>query len=249
MWEEKDLPLTKSQWNYPTYDEKFQLVERSRAKKLDNLRDVLMGYLDEIMPVKSGSNYRLQFLTDQDLCDQISQFLVEEHGVKVGNSTILKFLKKNTKRSHVSKPDGCLYCHALQHCPDQLTPDQKVEYVYHRELALVCPLFFLLPFLFLTPLFLPHKSQAKFKKELMNAISADDRTILVSMDFSKFDLSEKCKSIEGHIIVLRYGPKLARDIGDESKAIGGLHRKYMTVLGKTHEFKHTPGFVYESFLK
>ena len=81
------------------------------------------------------------------------------------------------------------------------------------------------------------------------AISADDRTILVSMDFSKFDLSEKCKSIEGHIIVLRYGPKLARDIGDESKAIGGLHRKYMTVLGKTHEFKHTPGFVYESFLK
>ena len=103
VWEEKDLPLTKSQWNYPTYDEKFQLVERSRAKKLDNLRDVLMGYLDEIMPIKSGSNYRLQFLTDQDLCDQISQFLVEEHGVKVGNSTILKFLKKNTKRSHVSR--------------------------------------------------------------------------------------------------------------------------------------------------
>ena len=43
VWEEKDLPLTKSQWNSPTYDEKFQLVERSRAKKLDNLGDGLFG--------------------------------------------------------------------------------------------------------------------------------------------------------------------------------------------------------------
>ena len=39
----------------------------------------------------------------------------------------------------------------------------------------------------------------------MKGISQEDRSILVSMDFSKFDISDKCKSIEGHIVVLRYG--------------------------------------------
>ena len=73
----KGFALTKSQWNYPTYDEKFQLVERSRAKKLDNLRDVLMGYLDEIMPVKSGSNYRLQFLTSVTSVTKFPNFLLK----------------------------------------------------------------------------------------------------------------------------------------------------------------------------
>ena len=83
----------------------------------------------------------------------------------------------------------------------------------------------------------------------MKAISVDNRSILVSMDFSKFDITEKCKSIEGHIIVLRYGSELASAIGDGSEPINGLHRKYVTVLGKTHKYKHTPGFVYASFLK
>ena len=54
------------------------------------------------------------------------------------------------------------------------------------------------------------------------------------MDFSKFDITEKCKSIEGHIIVLRYGSELASAIGDGSEPINGPHRKYVTVLGKTH---------------
>ena len=123
--DEGNLPLTKAKWDYPTYAEKFQFKERRRAKKLDGLRPVLMSFVDEIMPVKSGSDYRLQFLCDKDLGAQIRQFLDEEYGVKVSNSVILNFLKQNIKRSRVSKPDGCHYCHSLQYCPETLTPDQK----------------------------------------------------------------------------------------------------------------------------
>ena len=76
------------------------------------------------MPVKSGSDYRLQFLTDDALCKEIGKFLLEKHNVRACNRTILKFLKQYTKRSHVSKPDGCPYCHSLKYNLESLTPQQ-----------------------------------------------------------------------------------------------------------------------------
>ena len=76
-----------------------------------------------------------------------------------------------------------------------------------------------------------------------------DRIIFICMDFSKFDTSENCVSIEGHIIVLRFGEELARFLKvSGSEELGGWWRKYATILGQKG-YKHHPGFVYESFLK
>ena len=72
------------------------------------------------------------------------------------------------------------------------------------------------------------------------------------MDFTKFDLSEKCQSVECHIIVLRYGPALAKvmiPFVGETEAIGGLYRAYINIFGKSRSVKHDPDFVFLSWKK
>lgn len=74
-------------------------------------------------------------------------------------------------------------------------------------------------------------------------------SLIVSMDFSKFNLMAKCETMECHIIVLRYGPTLARyvvSIISESKPIHGLYQMYINIFGVTSETKHNSDFIYYS---
>ena len=209
------------------------LERRTRRPKIWKYRAKIMAYLDTIMPIKSGSDYRLQYVTDRCLWKMIQHHMINEYGFRASCASYRRFIKKNTRRSHVTKLDGCYKCHSLQFNANGLTDHQKAEYMAHRALAL---------------------QQKEFQMTLLNAVADETipNAIIVSMDFSKFDLSAKCESVECHIIVLRYGPTLAKKVVPiigESQPINGLFRTYVNIFGVTSESKHNPDFVYHSWQK
>ena len=78
-------------------------------------------------------------------------------------------------------------------------------------------------------------SQQTFKRLLLQAVSENilPNTLIIFMEFSKFDLSMKCESVECHITVLRFGSTLARKVEKligVAKAINGLHRIYVNIF-------------------
>ena len=209
-------------------------IEPSRKeKKLAKYKNVLLDYFNEILPVKSGQKYRLQYLTDKELFFRIRWFLIENHGVLVHPATIRKFVKKETRRSHVTKLDSCPYCHKLRFDKQSLTDEKRIEYLDHKRLA---------------------KEQQDFKRLILQAVADGSipNGVVVMMDFSKFDTSRKCESIECHIIVLRYGKSLAEKvehITGVSKMINNLHWAYVNIFAEKNSDKHDPDFVVLSWLK
>lgn len=72
------------------------------------------------------------------------------------------------------------------------------------------------------------------------------------MDFSKFDLSAKCESVECHIIVLQDRPTLAKyiiPIISESELIYSLYQTYVNIFGVMSAFKHNLDFIFYSWQK
>jgi hypothetical protein len=83
--------------------------------------------------IKSGQDYRLQFISDFTLFRMLKTEFLATTGITVGVSTIRKFVKANTKRSHVSKLDGCPHCHKLDHERESLSAEEIIKYELHRE--------------------------------------------------------------------------------------------------------------------
>jgi len=84
-------------------------------------------------------------------------------------STYREFVQTHTKRSHVTKLDGCEKCHRLQFESDLLTPTEKTEFLEHQILA---------------------ENQETFKQIVLKAIGdgAIKNGVAIPMDFSKFDI-------------------------------------------------------------
>ena len=207
------------------------IVLQRKRKKLDLYKDILLDYFNEILPVKSGQKYRLQFVTDTELFFQIRWFLIDNHNILVSPSTIRRFVKKETRRSHVSKLDGCPYCFSL-HSPGLSIEEQKL-YQEHKYIA---------------------GQQQLFKRMILKGVADGSipDAVVATMDFSKFDTSKKCESLECHIIVLRYGKSLANKVEREtgvSKEINGLHRAYINIFAQSKNDKHDPDFVFLSWIK
>jgi hypothetical protein len=83
--------------------------------------------------IKSGQDYRLQFVSDLILFRMLQSEFRTATGFTVGISTIRKFVKTNTKRSHVSKLDGCPHCHKLDHERESLSAEEIIKYEIHRN--------------------------------------------------------------------------------------------------------------------
>ena len=166
-----------------------------------------------------------------DLAQKIRDHLHDQYGLQISTTTIGRFVKKNTKRSHATKLNGCPYCHRLQY--EEITADQRRKYLDHKAVA---------------------SSKRHFKTMVLQAVAdeAIPDAVVASMDFTKFDTSAKCKSVECHIIVLRYGPSLAAKIAghlESTEPIHGLHRIYCNIFGSSSSDKHDPDFVYFSWKK
>ena len=98
-------------------------------------KNVLLDYFNEILPVKSDQKYHLQYLTDKELFFQIRWFLIENHGVLVHPATIRKFIKKETRRSYVTKLNSCFYYYKLRFDKQFLTDEKRIKYLNHKRLA------------------------------------------------------------------------------------------------------------------
>ena len=208
-----------------------EISSARRVMKLAAYKEILMDYFNEILPVKSGQKDRLQYFTDKELFFKIQQFLLENHQLQVSRTSIRKFVKKETKRSHVSKCDSCPYCHQLRFSPEQLSEHQKIGYENHKKIA---------------------QDQQDFKWYILQALKDDSipNGVVVTMDFSKFECSAKCESLECHILVLRYGKTLAEKVEHQtgvSKMINGLHRAYINIFAESSRDKHDPDFVFLSW--
>jgi hypothetical protein len=117
------------------------------------------------------------------------------------------FSDSNFCGSKVTKLDGCPYCHRLDHEREKLTPEQLTKFEEHKS---VC------------------QQQQQFKQYILQAIAgfflffifylfffnlifldgSISKGMVITMDFSKFDLSAKCESLECHILVMRFETSL-----------------------------------------
>ena len=124
------------------------------------------------MLIKSETNYQLQMISDTELWERMGIYMKENYGLEVSSKTYRKWVQKNTKRSHVSKLDGCEKCHRLKYDPGGLSDNEKNEFLIHQQLA---------------------KDQNDVKRMLIQAVADEviPGAIITSMDFTKFDLSEK----------------------------------------------------------
>src|SRR5690606_21646578 len=55
------------------------LESRTQRPKIWKYRAKIMAYLDSIMPIKSGSDYRLQYVTNRCLWKMIQQHMINEY--------------------------------------------------------------------------------------------------------------------------------------------------------------------------
>ena len=106
---------------------------RSRKKKLSTVTTRLHDYINEILPVKSEQNYRLQMITDEKLYSRIQCFLLEQCQLQVGISTIRLYVKKNYRRCHVSKLISCQYCFMLSDTSVILNSELRLAYEAHQQ--------------------------------------------------------------------------------------------------------------------
>ena len=97
-------------------------------------------------------------------------------------ATIRKFVKKETRRSRVTKLDSCPYCHKLRFDKQSLTDEKRIEYLDHKRLA---------------------KEQQDFKRLILPAVADGSipNGVVVMMDFSKLILQESVSPLSAILLL------------------------------------------------
>ena len=69
-----------------------EMETRSKQPKLFGYEKQLFGFLDEFMPIKSGTNYRLQMISDTELWERMGIYMKENYGLEVSSKTYRKWV-------------------------------------------------------------------------------------------------------------------------------------------------------------